>query len=288
LNAQRSPTHEPPLILIVDDSRAMRRIVMRELRGAGLEDAVFLEAGNGREALEVMRSRRPPLVLADWNMPEMNGGELFQAIRTEGLPCKVGFVTSEVTDVVRRLVVEEGALFVVGKPFTAQDFRDALKDVFSPATISLPRLAAVGELFSSLLGQQVAVRTGLPVSFHSPAPTILGTFHRREAVALAAVIAFDDRLACAVASELEGAELPALVTGRAPATALVENLTEVLEVGAQLFGSEGSVPVVFGKMRLHPPALPIELMTTIVSPSRRLDLSVELAHRCGSLSFFVR
>lgn len=59
-------------ILITDDSKAMRMIVMRHLRQAGFDDAVFYEAGNGVEGLEMVESHDLDLILSDWNMPEMD------------------------------------------------------------------------------------------------------------------------------------------------------------------------------------------------------------------------
>jgi two-component system chemotaxis response regulator CheY len=82
-------------ILIVDDSRVMRNIVTRTLRQAGLGDHDFVEAGNGLEALEVISSVAPDLVISDWNMPEMNGLELLQKLRASGNQTTFGFVTSE-------------------------------------------------------------------------------------------------------------------------------------------------------------------------------------------------
>ena len=46
-------------VLIVDDSKAMRLIVMRELRKIGYGDISFREAANGQEALEAVLDDRP-------------------------------------------------------------------------------------------------------------------------------------------------------------------------------------------------------------------------------------
>jgi two-component system chemotaxis response regulator CheY len=67
--------------LVVDDSRAVRIILSRTLRELGFE---VREAANGREALEVLAERAAVrLVLADWNMPEMNGVELVRRLRQD-------------------------------------------------------------------------------------------------------------------------------------------------------------------------------------------------------------
>src|SRR5579864_2042476 len=61
--------------LIVDDSSAMRKIVERSLRQAGLGIAQILEAGNGAEALAAVQANKVDLILCDINMPVMDGLE---------------------------------------------------------------------------------------------------------------------------------------------------------------------------------------------------------------------
>jgi two-component system chemotaxis response regulator CheY len=113
-------------ILIVDDSRAMRMIVARTLRVAGYDEHEIVEAGNGIQALESVGLAPPDVVLCDWNMPEMSGLELLTALRTAGWTVPFGFVTSEASPQMRVAAMEAGAMFLIAKPFTAQDFQDAL------------------------------------------------------------------------------------------------------------------------------------------------------------------
>jgi two-component system chemotaxis response regulator CheY len=75
---------------VVDDSKAMRLIVMRTLRQAGLKVEVS-EAADGKQPLGVIRETPPDLVTCDWNMPEMSGIELLTALRAEGNGVKFGF-----------------------------------------------------------------------------------------------------------------------------------------------------------------------------------------------------
>jgi two-component system chemotaxis response regulator CheY len=115
-------------ILVVDDSKAMRSIVMRAVRQAGYDHVAFVEAANGVEALKLIHAAPPALVLADWNMPEMSGIELLKALRAEGNQIKVGFVTSESDPSMRDLAFQSGASFMITKPFTP----DAIKAVLGP------------------------------------------------------------------------------------------------------------------------------------------------------------
>ncbi len=65
-------------VLIVDDSRLQRRIVMASLKKWGFE---IMEAESGVEALKLCKENPPDLVLSDWMMPGMNGLDLCRAFR---------------------------------------------------------------------------------------------------------------------------------------------------------------------------------------------------------------
>jgi two-component system chemotaxis response regulator CheY len=106
--------------LIVDDSRAMRTILGRILRGLGFE---VVEAGDGSEALlRLEEAGGADLALVDWNMPGMNGIDLVRAVRRRAAydTMRLMMVTAEneLESVARAL--EEGADEYVMKPFTRE------------------------------------------------------------------------------------------------------------------------------------------------------------------------
>jgi two-component system chemotaxis response regulator CheY len=111
-------------ILVVDDSRVMRSLVMRTLRAAGYDD--LTEACSGAHALEAVRVTTYDFVLTDWNMPDMDGLQFLVAARAEGNQVPVGFVTSECTTNMIDLALSHGARFVVNKPFTPESLSQAL------------------------------------------------------------------------------------------------------------------------------------------------------------------
>jgi len=122
-----------PRALVVDDSRAVRMIVCRVLRELGYEAA---EAGNGRQALEALQAGGPvDVILADWNMPEMDGLELLQAIRADskylGIPVVMVTTEAEVSQMVTAL--ENGANEYIMKPFTKEILVDKLRLAGVPA-----------------------------------------------------------------------------------------------------------------------------------------------------------
>ena len=118
-------------ILVTDDSRVMRQIVIRTLRQAGYDDHDIVEAVDGRDAFDKVGSEKPDLVLSDWNMPEMTGIECLEALRASGSQVPFGFVTSEGSPEMREKAANAGALFLIAKPFNEDTFKEALDGVIS-------------------------------------------------------------------------------------------------------------------------------------------------------------
>lgn len=114
--------------LIVDDSRAIRRILGSTVRKLGFE---VCEAGDGKQAMEVLKNEPgpPQLILVDWNMPEMNGLELVTAIRGSSAykESKVMMVTTETSAGQMIKALEAGADEYIMKPFTEDAIRDKLR-----------------------------------------------------------------------------------------------------------------------------------------------------------------
>lgn len=111
-------------VLVVDDSNAMRMIVKRSLRQVGLADLDVVEAENGKVAFGMIDTDRPDLVLCDWNMPEMTGIELLEALNEANQKVKFAFVTSESTEEMRSKARNAGALFLLSKPFTPEMLKE--------------------------------------------------------------------------------------------------------------------------------------------------------------------
>ena len=116
-------------IVLADDSRVMRQIVIRTLRQAGYAGHEIFEAENGREAVELVQREQPDLVLSDWNMPEMTGIDALTTLRRNGSEVPFGFVTSEGSDEMRQRAASAGAAFLIAKPFTPEAFEEALAGV---------------------------------------------------------------------------------------------------------------------------------------------------------------
>jgi two-component system, chemotaxis family, chemotaxis protein CheY len=113
-------------VLVVDDSRVMRQIVIRTMRQAGYAGMDIIEAVDGADAFEKIGEHGPDLVLSDWNMPTMSGLELLRALRAAGNAVPFGFVTSEGSPEMRSTAEQAGAQFLIAKPFTSEAFSEVL------------------------------------------------------------------------------------------------------------------------------------------------------------------
>jgi two-component system chemotaxis response regulator CheY len=113
--------------LILDDSRAMRMILVRIMHSAGFE---VVEAADGRQGLDALAGGPlPDVALVDWNMPGIDGLAFVNAVRDnpDYRPMTLMMVTteSEHDQVVRALAA--GAHEYIIKPFTADAIVDKLE-----------------------------------------------------------------------------------------------------------------------------------------------------------------
>ncbi|HTB33553.1 MAG TPA: response regulator [bacterium] len=112
--------------LVVDDSMTARILLCHVLRDLGFD---VEEAPGGGAALLALAQQEPPdLILLDWNMPDLSGLEVLQAIRKapQWSGCRVLMVTSETEAPMVSWALEEGADEYVMKPISPAMIRDKL------------------------------------------------------------------------------------------------------------------------------------------------------------------
>ena len=114
--------------LVVDDSRVMRMLLSRMLKEVGFTDVG--QAEHGKDAMAYFSGNPDTrLALVDWNMPEMNGIELVEAVRKDASLNDVRLVMvtteSEMAQIERALAL--GANEYVMKPFTKDVIGDKLR-----------------------------------------------------------------------------------------------------------------------------------------------------------------
>jgi two-component system chemotaxis response regulator CheY len=116
-------------ILLVDDSAMSRKHIRRILEAMDIEN--ITEAGNGADAARLINQHYYDLVISDYNMPEMNGQELVDFIRTQsgqpGLP--VLMVTSESNENRLAAVQKSGVSAICDKPFTTDSIQSLLQQI---------------------------------------------------------------------------------------------------------------------------------------------------------------
>jgi two-component system, chemotaxis family, chemotaxis protein CheY len=118
-------------VLIVDDSAAIRKILQRVLRQTDLPLGEIEEAGDGTEAVEILKDRSFGLILTDINMPNMDGLQLLATIKEmkhlKNVP--VIMITTEGGQGKVLEAVQLGATGYVRKPFTAEQIKEKLTGI---------------------------------------------------------------------------------------------------------------------------------------------------------------
>ena len=121
--------------LIVDDSSEMRKNIERSLRQAGHDLEKIVEAGNGAEALGVLRDNPVDLILCDINMPVMDGLEFVRQIGTvesaKGVP--IVMITTEGSESHVVQALSAGARGYIRKPFTPDQVKEHVLPVLEKA-----------------------------------------------------------------------------------------------------------------------------------------------------------
>lgn len=111
---------DTPLVLVVDDSITVRRVVQRLLLREGYRVAL---AADGLQGLEALHRERPAVVLSDIEMPRMDGFDFLRNIRADeslrGLP--VVMITSRIADKHREHARRLGASHYLGKPYAEDE-----------------------------------------------------------------------------------------------------------------------------------------------------------------------
>ena len=119
---------EAPLVLLVDDERAIRTICRVNLEGDGL---AVTEAKDGTEALEAVRQERPSVVLLDVMMPGVDGWSVAEQLAADDelREIPVVFLSARAADEDHLRAQELGAVGYVVKPFDPLALAEKVRDV---------------------------------------------------------------------------------------------------------------------------------------------------------------
>lgn len=129
-------------ILVVDDDVALAEMISIVLRGEGFTP---LQAFDGAEALKMLETTQPDLVLLDVMLPGLDGIEVCSKIReTSGVPIIMLTAKGDTTDVVKGL--ESGADDYVVKPFNPKELVARIKTRLRPSAEGSQAIITVGDI----------------------------------------------------------------------------------------------------------------------------------------------
>jgi len=118
-------------ILLVDDSATIRGAMERVFQMAKLPMEEVIQASNGAEALEILKSRWVDLVLADINMPVMNGIDLVRNMKSndEWREIPVAILSTEGSRTRIDELKKTGIAGYLRKPCKPEEVRDLLHQI---------------------------------------------------------------------------------------------------------------------------------------------------------------
>ena len=126
-----APEGKPLNILIVDDSTVMRLMIRRVTQLAGVPIAHIYEAGNGQEAMDILRAHEVDALFTDINMPVMSGTDLLRLIAADQRWARLlrVIVSTDGSDARRQEVQDLNVRLYIEKPFRPEVMRDVLSTI---------------------------------------------------------------------------------------------------------------------------------------------------------------
>ncbi|MFP5352377.1 MAG: PleD family two-component system response regulator [Actinomycetota bacterium] len=119
-----------PLIVVVDDNPDILQLINTRLSKRGYD---VLTATDGRQALDLIRQRRPDAVVLDWFMPEMQGPEVCSALKedTDTGDIPIILLTAKASESDVSTGFERGADEYLTKPFEIEELDQTLRRLLS-------------------------------------------------------------------------------------------------------------------------------------------------------------
>ncbi|HWV15202.1 MAG TPA: response regulator [Cellvibrio sp.] len=111
-------------LLICDDSNMARKQVARALPEGWDVDVTF--ATNGREGIEAIRGGKGEMVFLDLTMPEMDGYQVLEAVKFEGLDAMIIVISGDIQPDAYDRVTKLGALDFIQKPVNPEKLLQVL------------------------------------------------------------------------------------------------------------------------------------------------------------------
>lgn len=116
-------------LLVVDDSRISRVMIINSIKKTIGMDLEILQAEDGLIAFELYKECKPDLVLLDLTMPVMDGYEALEKIITFDKHAKVYIITSDIQKMAQERVLSMGATGMVAKPINETKVKEIFSEV---------------------------------------------------------------------------------------------------------------------------------------------------------------
>jgi DNA-binding response OmpR family regulator len=174
------------VVLVVEDSKSMQRIMQRLFKSGGLEVRI---ASDGVAGLESFKKQTPTAVVLDLRLPDIPGKDLCRAFRNEAASVPI-VVVSAITNVIDKvLLLELGADDYVTKPFSPKELLARVRRAIrrsEPKPVEFTNVApkpiereflAFGDIRIDFTGME-ATRAGKPLTLVLPEFELLKVFSR--------------------------------------------------------------------------------------------------------------
>lgn len=122
-------SHEDLKVVVVDDSDFSRTLIIKMLKDAGFN--VVGEAGSASIALQVIKEKKPHVVITDIVMPEISGIELTESINQNFDDIYVIVISSLSQEHVVLEAIGAGAADFIAKPINEQQLIDSLEKIMA-------------------------------------------------------------------------------------------------------------------------------------------------------------
>ncbi|MEE9339189.1 MAG: response regulator [Methylococcaceae bacterium] len=104
--------------LVVDDSK-MSRMMIKKIINTAHPDWAIVEACDGQDAIDKAKGKDLDLILLDYNMPVMEGGEAAKVLRPQFPNAKIAFLTANIQEAIKKLAIQLKVDFIP-KPITEE------------------------------------------------------------------------------------------------------------------------------------------------------------------------
>ncbi|MBF7065419.1 response regulator [Aliarcobacter butzleri] len=116
-------------VLVTDDSKMARKMVVRSLEESTIKDLEIFEAQNGQEAIDLYKEISPKIVFLDLTMPIMDGFEALKRIKEIDENAKVVIISADIQKLSMDRVRELGAFNFIKKPIDSLKMQQILEKI---------------------------------------------------------------------------------------------------------------------------------------------------------------